>query len=527
MDFEAMSLEGAAGEAVKSNLEQFLLVLSVSLSVAAISRIFPWFRRVPYTLLLVIVGLGLAFLDVRFRLIDLSPQLILDIFLPPLLFEAAWNVPWREFKENWISIILYAIVGVVISILIVAFALNQFTAITLPLALLIGAGISATDPVAVVALFKELGASPRLKVVTEGESLFNDGAAIVAFILLLGIPLGTETFSVTVTVARFLTFFSIGLAVGMLIGFGISRLTQRFELPLVEQSLTLVSAYGAYLLAERLGGSGVIAVSAVGMILGNFGSRIGMSPRTRLMVSEFWEFVAFFVNSIIFLLIGVQIRYSSLSSNFNIIFVAIIAVVVARLMVIFGLGAISNALSKTKLSLAEQTALWWGGLRGAVPIALALSAPKYLSGRQELIDIIFAVVFFTLLVQGLSMPWLMKKLDLVGDQPLRQEYSQLFARRIALKRVTKLMDQSVDQFADLDPEFRRYQSNLVKKELESLEDKIQKLQLEYPQLRTIIEEQFKRTMLDAEADTYAELLQSGWLNQNLTPILEKMEIIQQ
>ncbi|MGH2414655.1 MAG: cation:proton antiporter, partial [Microcystaceae cyanobacterium] len=234
-----MSLEATAGEAVKSNLEQFLLVLSVSLSVAAISRIFPWFRRVPYTLLLVIVGLGLAFIDVRFRLIVLSPQLILDIFLPPLLFEAAWNVPWREFKENWISIILYAIVGVVISILIVAFALNQFTALTLPLALLVGASISATDPVAVVALFKELGASPRLKVVTEGESLFNDGAAIVAFVLLLGIPLGTETFSVTVTVARFLTFFSIGLAVGMLLGFGISRFTQRFDLPLVEQSLTL------------------------------------------------------------------------------------------------------------------------------------------------------------------------------------------------------------------------------------------------------------------------------------------------
>jgi monovalent cation:H+ antiporter, CPA1 family len=517
-----MSLEATANETIQTNLEQFLLVLSVSLSVAAISRIFPWFRRVPYTLLLVIVGLGLAFIDVR--LVALSPQLILEIFLPPLLFEAAWNLPWREFKENWISIVLYATIGVIVSLLIVAFALDRFTFLTLPIALLIGASIAATDPVAVVSLFKELGASPRLKAVTEGESLLNDGVAIVAFVVLLGIPMGTEVFSVSATIARSLTFMGIGLAIGMLVGFGVSRLTQRFDLPLVEQSLTLVSAYGAYLLSEHLGGSGVIAVVATGMILGNFGSRIGMSPRTRMIVTDFWEFVAFFVNSIIFLLIGTQIRYSSLAENSYLILIAILAAVVARFIVVFGLGAINNVISKGKLSLPEQTVLWWGGLRGAIPIALALSTPESLPGRQELIEIVFGIVLFTLLVQGLSMQWLMQKLDLIGDRPLRQEYAQLLARRIALKRVIDSMDKTDGQFPDLDPEFRRYQAKLIAEELEGIGEQIQKLRSEYPQLRSMAEEQYKRTLLDIEADTYAELLKSGWLDKNLTPVLEEIEL---
>lgn len=519
-----MSLEATASEAIEQNLEQFLIVLSVSLSVAAISRstLFPWFRRFPYTLLLVIVGLGFAFINVR--LVSLSPYLILEIFLPPLLFEAAWNFSWREFKEYWLPILLYATVGVVVSTLLVGFGLNQLTSFSGLTALLIGAALSATDPVAVVALFKDLGASSRLKAVTEGESLLNDGVAIVAFVLLLDISLGTQAFSLSGTVARFLTFVSVGLAIGLVIGFGVSYLTQRFELPLVEQSLTLVSAYGSYLVAEHFGGSGVIAVVAVGMILGNFGSRIGMSPRTRLVVTEFWEFISFFLNSIIFLLIGTQIRFPNLISHFGLIVIAIVAATIGRLISVYGLALISNALSTSKLTLPEQTALWWGGLRGAIPIALVLSVPETLPGRDVLIDIVFGFVLFTLLVQGLSMQWLMKTLKLVGDQPLRQEYKQMLAYRIGLKRVIKAMDKSVEEFPDLDPVFCQQQLSTVKKELGEIETKIQTMQQETPQLRSLVEEQYKKTMREVEADTYAELLQLGWLNRSLTPILEDIEI---
>ena len=286
---EAASEVLLENEAIEENLRQFLLVLSVSLGVATLSRVVSWLRNIPYTLLLLLVGLGLAVLDVR--LVNLSPELILFIFLPPLLFEAAWNIKWDNLKRDWVPIVLYAVIGVVICIGGLFWGLSSVAGVSLATALLVGASLSATDPVSVVALFRELGVNKRLTTLMDGESLFNDGVAVVAFNILLGIALGVEQFDISVTVAQFLLFTGIGVSVGALIGFGISFLTQRFDLPLVEQSLTLVSAYGTYIVAEELGGSGVIAVVTTALILGNFGSRIGMNPRSRLVVSEFWEFL--------------------------------------------------------------------------------------------------------------------------------------------------------------------------------------------------------------------------------------------
>ena len=504
---------------IKGNLEQFLIVLSVSLSVATISRIFSWFRQIPYTLLLVIVGLGLAFVDIR--LVNLSPELILEIFLPPLLFEAAWNIRWRSLKDSLVPVSLFAIVGVVISVVGVAFPLSYFTDLSLATALLVGASLSATDPVSVVALFRELGASKRLTILMEGESLFNDGVAVVAFLLLVNIPLGNGEFGISLITIRFLTFVGIGLGVGSLIGFGISYLTQRFDLPLVEQSLTLVSAYGTYLITEELGGSGVIGVVTVGIILGNFGSRIGMNPRTRLLVSEFWDFLAFFVNSIVFLLIGDQINFTSLKNNFNLIVVAIAAILVTRAIVIFGLGNISNLFSQAKTNLREQTVLWWGGLRGSVSIAVALSVPVVLTGRQEIIDTVFGVVLFTLLVQGLSTKWLLSTLNLIGDQPLRQEYSELLARKVAMTRVLNYLDNN-ELASEIDPEYYRYQQQLVKGQLKSIEDKIYTMQNENENLRSLTMEQLNEQLLDIEADTYAEFIRAGKLNVNLSPVIQEI-----
>ncbi len=404
--------------AIEANLKQFLLVLSVSLSVATLSQTIKWFRQIPYTLLLVIVGLGLALVNVR--LVNLSPDLILLIFLPPLLFEAAWNLKWSQLKQDLVPICLYAVVGVVISVVGVALALNQISGISLPIALLVGASVSATDPVSVIALFREIGVEKRLAVLVEGESLFNDGVAVVAFSSLVGLSLGTGELRITSLLTRFLIVVGIGIGVGSAIGFSISYLTQRFDLPLVEQSLTLVSAYATYIITENRGGSGVIGVVTTGLILGNFGSLIGMQPSTRVIVTQFWEFWAFFINSIVFLLIGDQISFADLRSNLGLIAVTVGAMLVTRAIAIFGLGRLSNWLVKSQISLSAQTVIWWGGLRGSVSIALALSVPTVLPQRQEMIVTVFGVVLFTLLFQGLTIKPMLEKLGLLNNQ-LRPE----------------------------------------------------------------------------------------------------------
>ncbi len=513
-----MAVESISTEAMtEENLKQFLLVLSVSLSVATLPQIISWFRQIPYTLMLVIVGLGLALIDVR--LVNLSPSLILFIFLPPLLFEAAWNLQWSRLKQDLGSICLFAIIGVLISILGMALGLNQIVGVPLGIALLIGASLSATDPISVIALFKELGVDKRLSILMEGESLFNDGMAVVSFSFLLSLALGLAEFDAQNLVVEFLTVVGFGVGIGSIIGFGISYLTQRFDLPLVEQSLTLVSAYGVYLIAEDLGGSGVIAVVTTGLILGNFGSRIGMNPRTRIIVSEFWEFLAFFINSIVFLLIGDQIHFSTLIEHLDLIGITIAAMILTRAIAIYSLSFLSNQLIKTNISVSNQTVLWWGGLRGSVSIALALSVPAVLAEREEIIATVFGVVLFTLLVQGLTVKPLLEKLNLLGEQSARQELLEYLARRAALERVWESLSQA-EQRPEIDSEFIRYQGSLVKGELERLKDKVDKLQDEYPELKNFANQQLRSQLLAIEADTYAEFVQKGQLNKELEPLLE-------
>ncbi len=504
--------------AIEENLKQFLLVLAVSLSVATLPQVFSWFRRIPYTLLLVIVGLGLALVDVR--LINLSPGLILFIFLPPLLFESAWNLKWSDVKQDLVPICLYAIIGVVISIAGVAFGLNQLAGISLTTALLIGASLSATDPVSVTALFRELGVGKRLLTLMEGESLFNDGMAVVAFNFLLAFSLKTTDLALQPILVQFFTVVGIGIGVGSLIGFGISYLTQRFDLPLVEQSFTLVSAYGTYLITENLGGSGVIGVVTTGMILGNFGSRIGMNPRTRIIVTEFWEFIAFFVNSIVFLLIGDQMHYLVLGENLPAIALTVAGMIVTRAIAIYLLSSLSNRLVASSIPIPEQTVLWWGGLRGSVAIALALSVPAILPEREKIVATVFGAVLFTLLVQGFTIEPLLKKLQLLGEQPLRQRYLEITAREAALNRVLQYLSQR-EKPPGIEPEFYNYQESLIKGELARLEAEIKQLVHEYPNLRNFTAEQLKGELLAIEADTYAEFLRTGRLNKELAPFLSE------
>jgi CPA1 family monovalent cation:H+ antiporter len=515
-----MVIDSAIGEiAIKENLKQFLLALSVALSVATLPQIFSWFRHIPYTLLLVLVGLILALVDIR--LVNLSPGLILLIFLPPLLFEAAWNFKWADLKRDLVPICWYAVIGVVISIAGVAVGLNQLAGIPLTTALLIGGCLSATDPISVIALFRDMGTSKRLRTLMEGESLLNDGMAVVAFGFLITLALGTAEWGLKPILVQFITVIGVGISVGALFGFGISYLTQRFDLPLVEQSLTLVSAYATYLVTETLGGSGVMGVVTTGLILGNFGSRIGMNPRTRLIVTEFWDFLAFLINSIVFLLIGNQIHFQILGENLGIIALTIGAINLTRAVAIYGLGLLCNRLANSGITLTEQTVLWWGGLRGSVSIALALSIPASLLQRERIIATVFGAVLFTLLIQGLTIKPLLEKLNLLGNNLLRQKYSAVIARQVALNRVLQSLKE-VDKHPGVEPEFYRCQEALIQGEFTRLQTEIDQLQNQYPNLRNFMEEHLREELLAIEANTYAEFVRAGWLNQELSPLLQQI-----
>src|SRR5512143_945772 len=348
-----------------------VLLLIVSLVAMGVRRL-----RVPYTVALVIVGLLLTFQSAV--QVSLTPELILALFVPPLVFEAAFHLNFSDLRRSLPGILLLAVPGVLLTTLIVGGILSFALPLGIASAMVFGALIAATDPLAVVSLFRKVGVPKRLAVLIEGESLFNDGTAIVLFNLMLAIAL-TSHFDL---VGSLLDFFRVaigGILVGLALGWVIARLIERVDDYLIETTLTTVLAFGAYLAAERLHLSGVLAVVAAGLLNGHLSPR-GMSPTTRIVLFNFWEYVAFLANSLVFLLIGLKVNIPALASAWQPLLWAILAVMLARAIVVYGLSWISNRLAET-ISLRWQHVLNWGGLRGAVCLALALSLPPSFGGE--------------------------------------------------------------------------------------------------------------------------------------------------
>ena len=396
-----------------------ITVLMVLLLIASAVAMAAKWVPVPYTLALVIVGLVISpmhFLPP----VHISPELILLIFLPALLFEAAWNLKLDQLRANLVPILTLAIVGVGLSVGLIALILRYGTGLSWSSALLFGAIISATDPVSVLALFRKLGAPERLTVIVEGESLCNDGTAVVVFRIILGMVIGATRFESTSAIIRdSLMQFGIvvlgGLALGGAIGFIASTLTSYFDDHLLEITLTTIAAYGSFILAERVHMSPVIAVLVTGIIIGNYGRKKGMSPNTEVAVDSFWEYAAFVVNSLVFLLIGLEIQLALLADYAIFILWAILAMTVARGIIIYGLFPITNRFNEP-VSQRWRHILFWGGLRGSLSIALVLSLPLNVTGREQLVAMTFGAVTFSLLAQGLTISPLMTLLRIKRSQ---------------------------------------------------------------------------------------------------------------
>jgi len=400
------------------------LLLIASLVAIAVRRL-----HVPYTVALVVVGL---LLTAQSSLsINLTPELILALFVPPLVFEAAFHLNFIELRRNLVTILVLAVPGVILTTLIVGGLLSLSTWLSLPAALVFGSLISATDPVAVVALFRLLGVPKRLAVLVEGESLFNDGTALVLFNLMLAVAL-TGQFQPVNSLIEIVRVSAGGIMVGLVLGWGISRLIGRIDDYLIEITLTTVLAYGSYLVAEQFHFSGVLAVVAAGLINGNLGPQ-GMSPTTRIVLFNFWEYVTFLVNSLVFLLIGLEVDISALLKAWQPILWAVGAVLLARLVVVYGLNWLTGRLTEP-LSMRWKHVLAWGGLRGALSLALALSLPTAFGPDRFLLrTMAFGVALFTLLVQATTMSPLIRRLGIRTVSPAQVEYELRHARLTGLR----------------------------------------------------------------------------------------------
>lgn len=440
-----------------TTVEAIAGLLLVAAGVRALVRRVP---GVPFPIALVVAGMGLqalAGMDVPFLSIvggiRIPPEVAFFVFLPVLVFESAFNMEVRDLRENLAPVLTLAIPGLVASTVITGWLLHLVAPLLgfpldWPSALLLGAILSATDPVGVSTLFKQIGAPRRLSVLVEGESLFNDATAIVTSNLLQGILLGGAGISVLAFAEgaeRFLFIFAGGVAVGWGAAVLVGMILGRVEADaFIEISLTLVLAYLAFILAEEtLGVSGVMATLISGILMGGWG-KTKISPAISGQLEQYWAYLAGVANALVFLMVGLRVELGALSGILPMAGIAVGAMLLARAL---SVGLLMPLQARVRggepVARRYQLVMVWGGLRGGIALAIALSLPPGIPYRDELfIPLAMAAVLFTLLVQGLTIRPLVRKLGLdvpsLPDRVARVE-GLVAAKRKTLSQVPSLV----------------------------------------------------------------------------------------
>ncbi len=383
------------------------LLLLIAAVVAMISRRL----RLPYSVGLVLAGIVLSMAPFAPH-VTLTKDLIFTALLPPLLFEGAYYLHWDQLRRDFCPIAVLATFGVAISACVTAAAMHYLAHWQWLSATVFGVLIAATDPVSVIATFKEAKAKGRLLVLIEAESLLNDGTAAVAFAVVIAVAAGQAPTSLQVAF-MLLKMIGGGVLCGGAIAWGALLLAGRTNDHLVEITLTTIAAYGSFLLADHFGLSGVLATITAGLVMANFTRFSTISERGTEAVQAFWEYAAFIANSLIFLLIGMRGAGQPFGAVGVAVLVALAAVTVGRAAAVYPLSLLFLR-SKLRISTKHQHALVWGGLRGALALALALGLPVEIARKEQIITVSFAVVAFSVFVQGLTMAPLLRTL---GELP--------------------------------------------------------------------------------------------------------------
>jgi monovalent cation:H+ antiporter, CPA1 family len=424
----AVSAEGvplAADSSIAAFVPTWIILLLVATAVALLSRQF----RIPYVTGLVLAGLAIAnFLPNR---IGLDSSLILNLFLPILLFEAAINTDISRLRSTVKPISLLAGPGVIIASGVCAVGLKFLIGLDWMTALVLGAILAITDTVSVIAVFKEVMVPSRLTTIVEGESLFNDGVALVLLSLILDFH-ATGSFSLLAATQQLIIVIAGGSFVGLILGYLGAGLFARLDDNLSGILLTVALALGAYQVGHFLGVSGVVAVVVAGLMVGNVGLSRQVSASNQVTLYSFWDYAGFGVNTFIFLLIGVEVNPTILWQTLPAVLLAIVCYQVGRILAVYPLLAILRWFDRP-IPLRWQHVLFLGNIKGSLSMALALSLPVTLVSRSYIIAVVFGAVLLSLVVQGLSLPWLVKRLNLTTLSPARRQTEALRAQLISAK----------------------------------------------------------------------------------------------
>jgi CPA1 family monovalent cation:H+ antiporter len=381
-------------------IAEFLLL------VAAIVGLLARSLRIPYSVGLVLAGIALAFVPYSAGL-PLTRDLIFTTLLPPLVFEAAFQLSWKPLRRDLPVILLLATAGVLLAAALTTVGMHYVAGWPWVAAMVFGALIAATDPVSVIAAFKECGIHGRLRILMEAESLFNDGTAAVAFGIALALAIGQP--SSMFEIARTLVVVvGGGIASGAVVAGCILLLSGRTDDHLIELTFTTVAAYGSFLLAEHFHLSGILATVTAAIMLGNIGPLGAITGKGRESVEAFWEFAAFVANSFIFLLLGLHLAQQKFSPVWIPASAAIILVILGRALAVYPICWLFSR-SSLRVEWRHQNLLFWGGLRGALALALALGLPGDMPFAEEIITVSFAVVASSIFLQGLTIPPLLRR----------------------------------------------------------------------------------------------------------------------
>ncbi len=395
---------------------QILILLAIAISVVGIARKI----KQPDTIALVLVGLILGITSFPIPLINQAEEfitqssvfqvIIISLFLPILLGDATLKLPFHDLYEQKKTVVGMALGGTFLSFVIIGFSGHYLLGLPIAVAFTFAALMSATDPISVLSIFKSAGVSKKLSTIMEGESLLNDGIAIVLFqiasvYLLTYIEMGWA--GIGSGVLLFLKFALGGILVGVVLGFIFSQVIRFYDDYPFEIAVSALLFFGSYFIAEHFHVSGVIAVVAGGFVFGDYGGKIGMSEITERNINSFWDVIALIANSFIFLIVGLEIRNIDLNGQWKIIIIAILIVIGSRIIALY----LSTKPAKS-LNRKERILLNWGGLKGSLSIALALSLPASFEGRETVLLLTFSVVLFSLVVQGLTLKPLIRILGL-------------------------------------------------------------------------------------------------------------------